>query len=137
MQLGISEIFKKVSEVKTEQEKIAVLRQNQCPALFTVLQGAFSDSIQWLLPEGDPPYKPNELVDLHNVFHTEAKKMYLFIRGGHPSLNQTKRETLFIEMLERLNPDDAKIILKIKDKQSPSPDITKALVQQAFPGLVN
>jgi hypothetical protein len=135
MKLAVFEILDKVSKLKTDQEKIFTLQNNTCPALLTVLQGAFDDRIKWALPEGAPPYKPNEAPDTHNVLHAETRKMYLFIEGGNPGLKQLRREALFIELLESVHPGDAKIILAIKDKKSPVKGITKNIVQQAFPGL--
>lgn len=135
MQLGVSEILMKVSKLKKENEKIDELRKHNCPALLTVLQGAFDDRIKWLLPEGAPPYSPNPAVETHNVLHSEIRKMYLFVNGGNPNLNQLKRESLFIQLLEAVHHDDAKILVNIKDRKLPYKGITKELVNKAFPGL--
>jgi hypothetical protein len=135
MNLGISEIIEKVSKLKTDAEKIKELRANTTPALKTILQGAFDPRIIWLLPDGNPPYKPNDLVDQEGSLYTEHRKLYLFIQGGNINLTQTRRETLFIEMLEIVAPDDAKLLLAIKDKTLPFVGLTKEIVQQAYPGL--
>lgn len=135
MQPGVSEILNKVSKLKKEQEKIDELRRNQCPALLTVLQGAFDDRIKWQLPEGVPPYRPNPAPETHNVLHSEIRKMYLFVEGGNPNLKQVRREALFIEMLESVHHEDAKIILAIKEKKTPAKGLTKDIVNKAFPGL--
>ena len=135
MKLAVFEILDKVSKLKTDQEKIIALQMHTCPALLTVLQGAFDDRIKWALPEGSPPYKPNEAPETHNVLHAEIRKMYLFIEGGNPGLKQLRREALFIELLESVHPNDAKILLSIKEKKAPVKGITKNIVQQAFPGL--
>jgi|APCry1669189034_1035192.scaffolds.fasta_scaffold75819_3 hypothetical protein len=135
MQLGISEILEKVSKFKTESEIVNALRENNCPALLTILQGAFDERIKWLLPDTDPPYKENEAHEVHNVLHSESRKMYLFIENGHNSLKQTRRETLFIEILESVHRNDAKILLAIKNKTLPYSNITKKVVNEAFPGL--
>lgn len=135
MKLAVFEILDKVSKLKTDQEKIFALQNNNCPGLLTVLQGAFDDRIKWALPEGEPPYKPSEAPDTHNVLHAEIRKMYLFIEGGNPGLKQLRREALFIELLESVHPGDAKILLSIKEKKTPVKGLTKTIVQQAFPGL--
>ena len=136
MQPGVSEILNKVSKLKKEQEKIDELQRNKCPALLTILQGAFDDRIKWLLPEGVPPYRPNPAPETHNVLHSEIRKMYLFVEGGNPNLKQVRREALFIELLESVDPDDAKLMLAVKDKRLPYPNITVELVNKAFPGLI-
>ena len=43
---------------------------------------------------------------------------------------------LFIEMLESIHPEDAKILLNMVVKQPPVKGITKAVVKQAFPDLL-
>ena len=135
MQPGVSEILDKVSKLKKESDKIEVLKMSQCPALLTVLQGAFDSRIKWLLPEGVPPYRPNPAPETHNVLHSEMRKMYLFVDGGNPNLKQIKREALFIEMLESVHHEDAKVLLNIKEKKTPAKGLTKEMVNKAFPGL--
>ena len=135
MQPGVSEILDKVSKLKKESDKIEVLKMSQCPALLTVLQGAFDSRIKWLLPEGVPPYRPNPAPETHNVLHSEIRKMYLFVDGGNPNLKQIKREALFIEMLESVHHEDAKVLLNIKEKKTPAKGLTKEMVNKAFPGL--
>ena len=43
---------------------------------------------------------------------------------------------LFINMLEALDPDDAKLLLSIKSKVMPYEGITRELVKEVFPNLV-
>lgn len=137
MKLSVSEILKKASLIEDEDQRILWLRQNNSVALESVLRGAYDATIKWLLPEGDPPYKPNDLVDQQHIFYTESRKLYLFIEGGNPNLKQLRREALFIEMLEAVDPEDAKLLLAVKDKKIPYPNITPELVRKAFPGILH
>lgn len=136
MKLGVAEILKRASEMKDEASRIQWLRQNNNVALETIIRGAFDPSIKWQLPEGEPPYKPNDLVDQQHRLYTEIRKMYLFIEGGNPNLKQLRRESLYIELLETVDPEDAKLLLAIKDKKLPYPNITPDLIRKAFPGIL-
>jgi len=136
MKLGVAEILENVSNLRTKEEKIAMLRANNTVALQTVLRGAFDPTIVWALPEGAPPYKPNDLVDQQHRFYAECRKMYLFIQGGHSSLKQTRREQLYVELLETIDPKDANLLIAIKDKKMPYKGITRELVNEAIPGLL-
>lgn len=136
MKLGVAEILEKVSKLNTDEERIVMLRQNWNVPLETVIRGAFDPNIKWALPEGDPPYKPNDLVDQQHVFYSECRKMYLFIEGGHPTLKPIRRESLYVELLEKVDPQDAKLLLAIKDKKMPYPNITPELIKKGFPGLL-
>ena len=134
--VGIAEFFDNLSKIKKREDRLNVLRQNDHFAIKTILQGAFDSRIKWLLPPGDPPYKVNDLVDQENVLIKDCRKLMYFVEGGSPNLKQTKREAMFIEMLETVTPADAKLLCAIKDKKFPYKNITEDLVREAFPGLI-
>jgi hypothetical protein len=136
MKLSVAEILKKASDMTDENQQINWLRQNNSVALESILRGAFDPAIKWQLPAGAPPYKPNDLVDQQNKLYAECRKLYLFIEGGKPDLKQVRRETLFIELLESVDPEDAKLLLAVKEKTLPYPKITKELVRKAFPLII-
>ena len=136
MQVGLYEFLFKVSKMKKTQEKIDALKANDSMPLRIILQGAFDPNVIWELPEGEPPYKPNDLVDQEHVLVKECEKLRYYIRGFHDNLNQTKRETMFVELLERVAPDDAKLLCAIKDKKMPFPGITVQHVKEGLPGLI-
>ena len=112
-----------------------MLRANDTFALRVILQAVYDSNVKFALPEGSPPYKPNELVDQEHVFHKDARMIQYFVEGFHPDLAQTKRESMFIEFLERLAPKDAEMLLQAKDKK-PLKGITRQHVTEALPGLI-
>lgn len=136
MVIGMSEFLQKVAKLKKTQEKIDAIRHNDSIQLRIILQGAFDPSVVWLLPPGEPPYKPNELVDQQHVLLKECEKLRYFIKGFYDNLNQTKRESMFVELLERVDPEDAKLLCAIKDKKMPFPGITLQHVKEGLPGLI-
>jgi len=136
MQISVSEFLEKVSKLKTDKEKIEALKYNDSLVLRSVLQGAFDPNVKWLLPEGTPPYKSNELVDQEHIFIKEVRKLPYFIEGFYPQLNQNKREMMFVEMLESIDKNDAIMLCHLKDKKLPWKGITGYHVQEAFPDLM-
>ena len=140
MKHSISDILKKASNAETDQQRIAVLRQFACPALNAVLQMAYEVKLKILLPPGKPPYTPSPYLDQYNMLMKEVRKFYLFLDpscGGNPNLSKTKREMLFIQMLECIDAEDAKLMIAVKDRTIPYPNITRILVNEAFPGLLS
>ncbi len=133
--VSISEILKTAASFKDVKERIAFLVRYDSLALRTILQGIFDPHIKYLLPEGRLEYNPSH-VDEANLLYTESRKMYLFVEGGHPTLAQARREWLFIQMLENVAPDDAELLLLMKDKKSPHKEINRKVVTAAFPGLI-
>lgn len=137
MRLSISEILENASKLKTKKEKIDYLRQYDNSALRNVLLYALDPSIKFLLPEGAPPFKKSEYFDGHGILYKEARKLYLFVEGGNPNLTNIRREQLFINLLESVEPKDAELLLNVKDKKIPYAGINKALIKETFPGLIN
>jgi hypothetical protein len=136
MRLGIFQILEKAAEQKATADKIAVLREHQNGALYQILKYAYDPNIIWDLPEGIPPYKPcpHPAQDMRLI--SEMRRLYLFIKGGNPNLTKLRRESLFIEMIESVHPNDAIILVNAKDKKLPYKGINAKLVKEAFPGLI-
>lgn len=113
-----SEVFEKVSKLKTKKEKVSYLQDNNTDALRMVIKSSFDPKIKWLLPEGSVPYVPNDAPEgtEHNVLSYESRKLYHFIEGGNPTLTQNKRETMFVQLLEGLHTDEAEVLVAAKDK---------------------
>lgn len=138
MRLGISEILDRCSKMTSTTEKVLWLQHNDNPALRAILQYALDPRVVWLLPKGNPPYKPTDFLDQQNMLISNIRKINYFVENGlHPNMHQIKRETMFIEFLESLDPQDAKLLCAVKDKKIPYKGITVKLVNAAFPGLVS
>jgi hypothetical protein len=129
----ISEIFQTASEMKTKKERIDFLRANESNLMQYVVQGAYHPGVKWLLPKGEPPYKPASEIDTYGTFHQEFHKLYLFCDGANTNLTKAKREKLFIDLLSVLHPQDAKLLCAVKDKYIPYPFLTYALFRESFP----
>jgi hypothetical protein len=136
MKLGMGEIMQRASDIIKKDEKIAYLRDNDNVALRMMLKMAFDKNLKWALPDGDAPYKPSDLTDNQGALYNEARKIYLFHEGGHPNLTQSRREFLFIQLLESIDPADAKFLLAVKNKKLPWKTVTKKLIDEAYPGLL-
>ena len=138
MKLLLNEVLQKVSNAKTKSEKVKLLQQYNTNALRAILIANFDESIVSLLPPGEVPYVPNDAPEgtEHTVLEKEYRKLYLFFKGGSSTLKQSKREELFIQMLEGLSEGEAEVLILIKDKKLGKRwKITKACVEQAFPQI--
>ena len=132
----ISEIFTKINNAKDKPKKIEVLRQYDTPGMRMILKGAFDPKIEWDLPEGTPPYIANEAPagTEHTYLEVEAKRLYNFAVGGNDQLNKIRKETLFIQMLEGLHADEAKVLIDVKNKSlnKTYKGLTSEMVKEAF-----
>ena len=138
MKLLISEVLQKAHNAKTKAEKIKILQENNSQALRSLFIWNYDDSVVSALPDGDVPYRPNPapMGTEHTLLEKEARKFYYFIKGGADNLPSMKKENMFIQMLEGLHEDEAKVLCLVKDKQlGKRYRITKAVVQEAFPTI--
>jgi hypothetical protein len=144
MQLSVSEILSKVSKLTDYEDRknsLATCSRNQ--AVIAILQLAYDYNLTFNVPEGTPPYKPCQFLDQQAMLYNYVKKMYLFLGDGaggtgKPKLPQLKRESLFVAMLESLDPEDAKLMVAVKDRNLTSlyENITEELVRDTFPKLL-
>ena len=132
---SIAWILEFTAKLPNEQEQIRCLQANDNNAIRTVLKFCFDPNINWLLPEGTPPYKASEFPNLENMLYSEARRLYLFVEGGNPNLKPLKRESMFVDLLQCITPDDAKLLCSIKEKTLPFKGLKPTTIQKAYPGL--
>jgi hypothetical protein len=133
---GVCEILERVSKLRKKGEKIMELRKvyNQIGPLIDL---CFNPKYVWLLPEGAPPYKPQpKESDTQGVLISSVRKFGVFLQNnGYDNLRRAKREQIFIEYLEAMDPDDAKLLLQIKERKMPFKTLTKSIFSEAYPQL--
>ena len=101
------------------------------------LRCAFDDTIEFLLPQGRPPYTPSN----ESAYPSSWKKKHLqlayFVKGlKADSMNAVKRESMFIQLLESIHPEDALHISNLTSKKCTVSGLTKEVVQEALPNLL-
>ena len=73
----------------------------------------------------------------HTTIRREAKHFYRFVKGGDDALNNIRRETMFINILEGLHPLEAEIIVLVKDGNLEDKyNISKEVVSTAYPDII-
>ena len=125
------EIFTKVNNAKDKPKKVEVLRKYDSPNLRALLMCAFNPDIEWLLPEGQVPYIENDAPEgtEHSVLSVELKTIHNYVKRkvnnvagapewvfGNKDLNDMKRETMFIQLLEGLHASEAKVLCLAKER---------------------
>jgi hypothetical protein len=132
----LHEILTKVNNAKDKPRKLKVLKDHDSISLRQVLKGAFDPKIEWLLPKGDVPFNRNDapVGTEHTILQQEAKRLYLFTKGGDNTLSNNKRETLFIQMLEGLSAEESEFLVAVVNKKvnNKYKGFTGNLVKEAF-----
>ena len=132
-----SEIANKINNAKDKPRKLKVLQDNDSVALRQVLRGAFDSKIEWAIPKGDDiPYTVNEapVGTDHTILSQEAKKLYMFVKGGDNTIKQSQRELIFIQMLEGLSAEEAEFLITVVNQKvnNKYKGFTANLVKEAF-----
>ena len=134
-------IFKQVEQSTKKEDKIRILRENSSSTMKAILGYAYDPYVEWLLPETDPPYEAlPQNADAEITLQGGQKQFYLFVKGPtetQKNLKQTRRELLFIQLLESVHPDEAKVLLGMKNRKLPYRGLTRKLVAEAFPNLAS
>jgi len=130
------EVLSKLGKIKTKKDKVTYLKEHNTDSLRMIIKASFDPKIRWLLPVGEVPYTMNEAPEgtEHSDLSYEARKLYHYIEGGNNSLQQSRREMMFVQLLESLHPDEADLLVAAKDKilHQKYKGLSKNVVMEAF-----
>lgn len=129
-------IFKELSEQKTHLQKVKYLKENRNDMVDLLLELAFSRDIRITLPEGSPEYQKTGEVELYNatLLYANRRQIEMFINDNTAQIPELKREQLFIDLLENLDPAESQLLIEVKDKKLESyPGITKKVIEKVYP----
>ena len=119
-----------LDEINEDPSKIEVYKNDA--ALKIIFEYAFIPEKKFILPEGEPPFKPaaEPLGMTPTNLFSELRRMYVFCRAD---LKPIKREGLFISFLEGVHPTEAKMLIAVKDQELHKlyPKITRKMLEKA------
>ena len=79
------------------------------------MSGKVDDAVKKMAELGSNSLGAND--QGHTSILKEYDKFFNFIKGGNDKLSSLRRETMFINILQRLHPREAEILCLVKDKQ--------------------
>jgi len=137
----IYEILEECKMQESVQNIQRVLLNYDTPALREVLRCAYFPGVQWHFDSIPQEYrKPDTLPGVAmSDLYTEINKLYLFCKG-HPisdTLSEQRRKELFLQLLEGMEPDEAKVIVDIMRSDLQIDGLNKETINQIFPNLIN
>jgi len=136
-EFNILETLDLVGKAKTREEKRQVLADRDNFATRALLQLNYHPDVKWHLPPGAPPYTPGQVADsTPNSLHFEVKKLDYYVDPSPHDLPMLRRESMFVELLERVDPNDAKLIIAVKDRKLSYKGLSYKLVKDTWPDLL-
>ena len=138
IRLSMTEVLSELPKKKTKAEKVAWLRKHDNVPFRNVLRLIYDESIEFLLPDTAPPWKPNEFEDeAKTMLYREARRLKIFFKGGgYDDMKQVKREQLFITLLEAIDNEDAELLANNMLSHTKVKGLTLPTLLEAFPDLL-
>jgi len=134
---NVVETLEMVDEAKTRDEKREILKSRDNYATRALLQLNFHPDVKWHIPKGAPPYTPSQESDsTEGSIHFEVKKLNYFVKGGGHDLSMLKRESMYVQLLERVAAKDAKLLISVKDQNLSYKGLSYKLVRDVWPDLL-
>ena len=134
------ELFEIINEIELTKDIVSTLKKygNQYSSFTDYLRCVFDDKVKFLLPDGKPPYTPSNPSSVPSTWHKKHMDLRYFVEigGGANDMSQVKRESMFIQLLESIHPEDAVIVCKMVEKKTTSKKLTKTAVMEALPDLI-
>jgi hypothetical protein len=129
-QQTIPEILKEINSAK---DTVAALKQHlDNNALKFIFGYGYIPKALFLLPRGECPYKENvsPIGTTPTNLTYEAKRLEKFC---NPAVKSARREVLFIQTLENMHKDEARVLVLVKDQilETDYPNITLEKIVEA------
>ena len=160
----IHEVLSLADAQNSNAKKVEVLKNYEHDCLKVLFVWNFDSSVISLLPPGEVPYGESNAQttfagtlsdnlikeaqggesatgqDLDGRGKTslrrEYQNLYHYVKGGNDTLRPTRREMMFINLLEGLHPREAEILILTKDhKLTDKYKISLDVVKEAYPDI--
>ena len=134
-EVNFVETLELIAKAKTREEKRQVLKDRENFATKALLQLNYHPNVKWKIPKGAPPYVPNQNTADASL-HFEVKKLDYYTDPSPHDLPMLRRESMFVQLLERLDPEDAKILIAVKDQKLSYKGLSYKLVKDTWPDIL-
>ena len=160
----VYEVLELASKQRSAAKKVEVLKKYEHDSLKSIFIFNYDETVISLLPKGEVPYGDAEDQSVYSgtlseniakearggesatgqdmdgrgktSLRREWQNLYHFVKGGNDSLNNIRREMMFINLLRGLHPLEAEVLILIKDGALESKyKITLQNVKDAYPDI--
>jgi len=130
----IAEIFEELAP-HDEEDKVTILQQNNSVPLRQLLMAALSSHVEFDVDI--KPYRENGEVDGYasNSLMIETRRLYVLVKAN-TKVGRKRKSEILAQILESIDPSDAKVLIKIVQKDLSEYGLTAEIVNQAWPGLI-
>ncbi len=161
----VFEVLDLASQQKSSAKTVEALKYYEHDCIKMIMVWNFDSSVISLLPTGEVPYGETQEQTVYmgslsenlareasggesatgqdldgrgkTSLRREYQNLYHYVKGGNDSLATTRREMMFINLLQGLHPREAEVLVLTKDKKlGDKYNITLDQVKEAYPDIV-
>jgi len=132
--ITLADVLSDIDGNTYQAARVKKIKKNDSFVLRTILMGNFSSTVNFGMPEGEPPFSPNK-----KRFFPSKENIQGLGTAASEKVPTADREFAFIRVLESVSEEDAKVIVSMKDKdlESMFPNITREVFEKAYPNLAD
>lgn len=136
---NIYEVFDEFEDATNDDERLAVIQRNLSKTLHDVLYLTYHPDLQWYYVALPKSYRMKVIPPgmSYCQLSTELRKLYLFQENNSEAqkISEKKRDLLYVEFLESLEPREVEVVLGIFKKDQGVKGLTVEFVKKAFPNM--
>ena len=161
----VFEVLDLATQQKSSAKTVEALKYYEHDCIKMIMVWNFDSSVISLLPTGEVPYGETQEQTVYmgslsenlareasggesatgqdldgrgkTSLRREYQNLYHYVKGGNDSLATTRREMMFINLLQGLHPREAEVLVLTKDKKlGDKYNITLDQVKEAYPDIV-
>ena len=161
----VFEVLDLASQQKSSAKTVEALKQYEHDCVKMIMVWNFDSSVISLLPTGEVPYGETQEQTVYmgslsenlareasggesatgqdldgrgkTSLRREYQNLYHYVKGGNDALATTRREMMFINLLQGLHPREAEVLVLTKDKKlGDKYNITFDQVRAAYPDII-
>lgn len=161
----VFEVLDLASQQKSSAKTVEALKHYEHDCIKMIMVWNFDSSVISLLPTGEVPYGETQEQTVYmgslsenlareasggesatgqdldgrgkTSLRREYQNLYHYVKGGNDALATTRREMMFINLLQGLHPREAEVLVLTKDKKlGDKYNITLDQVKEAYPDIV-
>jgi hypothetical protein len=122
---------------ETQRIRKQMLIEHDSPYLRQFLRYTFHPEVMFVLPKGSPPYqKLAEGAQNSKLIYGQIRMIKYFTNEYDGNISSLKKEQMFIQVLESVTPEEADLLIQMKNKKLNVPGLTYKLVQDTFPDML-
>ena len=143
MAISFVQLFEEINGLgkpnfESQRKRKELLEANKTDHLEKFLRYSFHPDVKFDLPKGKPPFTPQATDKGTNskLIYGQIRMLNYLTNEYTGNLTPMKKESMFIQVLESVSPEEADLLIQMKDKKLKVKGLSYNLVKETFPHLL-